>query len=74
MSDLADDDYLYYSKSAQNTDLQIIQSPMYPAVSHIINLKLMYLRMLRGFSEQYNTPEKNQDMLAYWKVCSMLKF
>lgn len=51
----------------------VIESHMYPAITDCINRRLLYLRNLRGFVEQYNTPEKIQDMMVYWKVCQSVK-
>jgi hypothetical protein len=28
---------------------------------------------LREFTEMYDTVEKNQSMMAYWKICMSLK-
>lgn len=69
---------LYHSKKPINQDDLaghgvVIESHMYPAIADCINRRLMYLRNLRGFVEQYNTPEKIQEMIVYWKVCQSVK-
>lgn len=69
---------IYHSKNAmQSAAIQknevIIESEMYPAITDCINKRLMYLRNLRGFVEQYTTPEKIQEMMIYWKVCQSIK-
>lgn len=74
-SDITTNDFLVHSKKTYNNsiNLQVINSPLYPALSSIIQQRITYLRMLRGFAEQYDTTAKNQEMLAYWKVCMSLK-
>jgi len=64
--------YLNKTKLADPT-ATILSSPLYPALSEIIALRIRYLTTLRGLAEQYDTPEKNHDMLAYWKLCTVLK-
>lgn len=72
--DLNVDDFVVHSKKTINSqDLQIINGPLYPALSSILHHKIQFLRMLREFAEQYDTPEKNQQLMAYWKVCMSLK-
>lgn len=69
---------IYYSKkpmsqeTVQNYGI-VIESQIYPAITDCISKRLMYLRNLRGFVEQYNTPEKIQEMMVYWKVCQSVK-
>jgi DNA-directed RNA polymerase subunit E'/Rpb7 len=65
---------IYLSKQKLDTDaVQIIDSPYYPAISEMLLQRLMNLTTLRLFTEQYDTVEKTQSMLPYWKVCTSLK-
>lgn len=73
-ADLNTDDFVvHFKKNINSPDLQVINSPLYPAISSILYQKIQFLRMLREFVEQYDTPEKNQPMMAYWMICSSLK-
>ncbi len=69
------DEFLVHAKKTYSTtpDLQVIDGPLYPALSSLIYQRIQYLTMLRGFVEQYDTVAKNQEMMAYWKVCMTLK-
>jgi DNA-directed RNA polymerase subunit E'/Rpb7 len=72
--DLNLDQFIVHSKKIVNSsNLQVINSPLYPALSSIIFQKIQFMRTLREFAEQYDTPEKNQQMMAYWKICMSLK-
>lgn len=51
----------------------LINSEMYPAISDIINRRILYLQALRGFVEQYDTQSKVVERMAYWRVCQSLK-
>lgn len=69
---------LYHSKKAISPTIvqsmgTIVESSMYPAISDCISKKLTYLRNLRALFEQYNTFEKLQDMILYWKLCQSAK-
>lgn len=74
-ADPAVSDFLVHSKKhVSNVDgIIVIDSPLYPALSSIILQRIKYLTTLRGFAEQYDTAEKNQEHMAYWKVCMSLK-
>jgi hypothetical protein len=67
------EDIYHYNGNLIDENLQIIDSDIYPALSEIIMSKFNYLVALRGFTEVYNTSEKVQDMLPYWKMCNALK-
>ena len=72
LPDLSTD--IQHSKNKLDTpNVQIIDSSYYPAISELLINKLNYLIALRGFAEQYDTPEKVENMLAYWKTCMSLK-
>jgi hypothetical protein len=58
---------------SQSVPVTTVNAPLYVALSEILLNRLYYLHMLRGFVEYYDTPEKYQDMMAYWKVCASLK-
>lgn len=60
-------------KITSHSDIVTVESSLYPALSDIINQRYNYLTTLRGFVETYDTAEKNQVMMAYWKVCMSLK-
>ncbi len=65
---------LYHSKKSAGASYGlVIDSPLYPAILEIITKRLMYLRDLRGFAEQYDAQEKIQENMIYWKVCQSLK-
>jgi DNA-directed RNA polymerase subunit E'/Rpb7 len=65
---------LFHSKKEETSDVgMVVDSQLYPAILDMISKRLMYLRNLRGFAEQYDTPEKIQDMMIYWKICQNLK-
>ncbi len=67
-------DEIYHSKTKLDLDnAQIIDSPVYPALSTMLLLKLNYLTALRGFVEQYSTTEEVEKNIAYWKQCLALK-
>lgn len=51
----------------------LISSEMYPAISDIINRRILYLQALRGFVTQYDTQSKVMERMAYWRVCQSLK-
>ncbi len=75
-ADPASKEFLVHSKktiSIADDGQNIINGPLYPALSDVLYQRLSYLRMLRGFAEQYDTAAKNQEMMAYWKVCMSLK-
>ena len=74
-ADSAINEFLLHSKKTQitNAEIQVIDSPLYPAIISIIQQRITYLITLRGFVEYYNTIEKNQEMMAYWQVCMSLK-
>jgi hypothetical protein len=65
----------YYSKDDMPyvENMTIINSTMYAAMLDIIEKRLLYLRNLRGFAEHYNTPEKNEGMMTYWRICHNVK-
>jgi hypothetical protein len=68
------DKFVYYSKEEVNTaSISIVDSKAYTALSYMILQRIYYLQCLRGIYEEYDTPEKNQDMMIYWKVCQSLK-
>ncbi len=72
--DLNTKDFIVHSnKKMDLKDLNIINSPLYPAISSIIYARIQFLKTLREFAEYYDTPEKNQQMMVYWKVCMSLK-
>lgn len=69
---------IYHSKKTVSSDTVqthgiVVESQMYPAITECISNRLIYLRNLRGFVEQYDKPEKIQDMMIYWKVCQSIK-
>jgi DNA-directed RNA polymerase subunit E'/Rpb7 len=65
-------DYLLHSSKHISGNSSII-GPLYPALSDILHQRLKYLVTLREFTEMYDTVEKNQSMMAYWKICMSLK-
>lgn len=72
--DLNVDEFVVHSKNTVNfPELQIINGPLYPALSSILYQKIQFMKTLREFIEQYDTVDKNKPMLAYWKVCTDLK-
>lgn len=67
-------DDVYHSKNKSTSDkVHTIDSTYYAAISEMLLEKMSYLTMLRGFTEQYDTPAKVENMLAYWKMCKSLK-
>lgn len=44
-------------------------SSAYTALSSIIMQKIQYINTLNSFVEYYDTPEKTQPLLVYWKIC-----
>jgi DNA-directed RNA polymerase subunit E'/Rpb7 len=74
-ADITVDNYLMHSKKifTASTAEKVLDSPMYSAISSILQERLLYMRTLREFSEYYNTAEKTQEMLAYWKICMSVK-
>ncbi len=74
-SDITVSEFLVHSKKTftyENAE-DVIDSPLYPAISSILQERIMYLRTLREFAEYYDTTEKTQEMLAYWKICMRVK-
>ena len=71
-TDYNTNDFLLHSHNEIKED-NIIIGPLYPALSSIILKKIQYMRMLREFSEYYDTPEKNASMLTYWETCVSIK-
>mgnify|MGYP000066468118 CR=1 FL=1 len=73
---IIDSMYLQVSKVKINGAAEgsiVLESPYYPAIAEILHNRLRLLRTLRGFAEQYDTPEKNQEMMAYWRLCAAMK-
>jgi DNA-directed RNA polymerase subunit E'/Rpb7 len=69
-----DDGFVFHSKVVPSElKKNVVSSSLYSALADIINRRILYLMGLRGFTEQYNTPEKFQDLMVYWKVCASLK-
>ena len=73
--DYSIDNFILISNEHVSHDINItsINVSLTTALSEILLNRLHYLQTLRGFIEQYDTPEKNQEMLAYWKACAGLK-
>jgi len=71
-ADITIKDFLVHSKKTFTTE-KVIESPLYSAISSILQERILYLRTLREFAEYYNSVEKTQEMLAYWKICMSLK-
>ena len=71
-ADISSSEFLMHSKKLINID-KVIDSPLYPAISSILQERILYLRTLREFAEYYNSVEKTQEMLAYWKICVSVK-
>ncbi len=73
--DYSTDNYILISDTqiTPETPVSSVNVAFTTALSEILLNKLHYLQTLRGFVEHYDTPEKNQEMLAYWKACAGLK-
>jgi hypothetical protein len=68
------DKFIYHAKDYVKIDnLTIVDARAYTALSYMILQRIYYLQGLRGIYEEYDTPEKNQDMITYWKVCQSIK-
>ena len=72
-ADITIDDFLVHANKPLSNMEKVIDSPLYPAISSILQERIVYLRTLREFAEYYNSVEKTQEMLAYWKICASVK-
>ena len=73
--DYSNDNCILYTNNHidSSVPIMVVNAQLHVALSEIIMNRLNYLQMLRGFVEYYDTPEKNKDMMAYWKICASLK-
>lgn len=67
---LKSNEFIYYSNNANSAQ---ISADLYMILADCINRRIIHLMGLRGFAEQYDTPEKTQELVAYWRVCQSLK-
>jgi hypothetical protein len=73
--DYSVDKFIYVADKHISHELPVtsVNTSLSTALSEILLNRLYYLQMLRGFVETYDTIEKNQEMVPYWKACTLLK-
>jgi hypothetical protein len=74
-ADVTIEEFFVHSKKTfdNNAAATVVDFPLYPAISSILQERILYMRTLREFAEYYDSVEKTQEMLAYWKICMSVK-
>jgi hypothetical protein len=69
------DNFILRTENHISSDIPVVSVnvSLTTAVSELLLNRIYYLQTLRGFVENYDTPDKNQEMLSYWKACAGLK-